>query len=364
MSFGVGSVLDEVAALERRDPTGLINHIGETPRQMREAWALTRGLDLPERHRQPTAVAVLGMGGSAIAGDIVRGVFSDRLRVPLVSVRDYDLPAWVGERTMVVAISHSGATEETISALSGALERRCPVVAITTGGPLGDVAAQVDLPRLIYPDDGPPRGALGYTLTLLGGLLERAGVMDLGEGEVLAGSVASATVGRSCGPAAGTDGNLAKQLAWTLVDRLPVVEAAGFLAPIARRWKTQLNENAKSMAVLEELPEATHNTVVGYQLPDTLRDHLYTVFLTGAADHPRNSRRLSLSTELLAAHGIAYQVVAVGGDTRFEQACWAISLGDYVSAYLALLYGVDPAPVEAIGHIKAGMQTADQENEE
>jgi glucose/mannose-6-phosphate isomerase len=361
---GNSGVLDEVAALGRRDPTGLIDHIAHTPRQMRDAWALTRELELPERHRQPVAVAVLGMGGSAIAGDIVRGVFADRLKAPLVSVRDYSLPAWIGEGTLVVAISHSGATEETISALSTALERRCPVVAITTGGPLGDVAAQVDLPRLIYPDDGPPRGALGHTLTLLSGLLERAGVLEFGEGELIAGSVASATVARACGPAAGTDGNAAKQLAWTLVDRLPVIEAAGFLAPVARRWKTQINENAKSMAVPEELPEATHNTVVGYQLPDTLRDHLYTIFLTGAADHPRNSRRLSLSTELLAAHGIAYQVVAVGGDTPFEQACWAITLGDYVSAYLALLYGVDPAPVEAIGHIKAGMQAADQDNEE
>jgi glucose/mannose-6-phosphate isomerase len=364
MSFGVGSVLDEVGALDRRDPGRMLHHIGQLAQQMEAAWSLTRELELPESYREARAVAVLGMGGSAIAGDIVRGVFSDRLRRPLVSVRDYELPAWVDRDTLVVAISHSGSTEETINALSAALERRCPVVAITTGGPLGDVAARVDLPRLTYPDDGAPRAALGYTLVLLAGLLERAGLLQLEEAEIRAGATAAATVTRTCGPAVGTEGNLAKQLAWTLVDRLPVVEAAGFLAPVARRWKAQLNENAKSAAVAEEFPEATHNTVVGYEQPETLRDHLYVVLLTGSFDHPRNSRRLSLSTELLAAAGIAYQVLPLGGDSRLEQACWAISLGDYVSAYLALLYGLDPSPVEAIAHLKAGMQAADQDDEE
>ncbi|HUG47334.1 MAG TPA: bifunctional phosphoglucose/phosphomannose isomerase [Candidatus Limnocylindria bacterium] len=364
MSYGVGSVLDEFAALDRRDPGGMLRLIGRLPEQMSTAWQLSRGLQLADEHRSASAVAVLGMGGSAAAGDLVRGIFSERLRRPVVSVRDYELPAWVGRDTLVVAVSHSGSTEETINALSAALERRCPVAVITTGGPLGDVAARVDLPRLIYPDDGAPRAALGYTLVLLAGLLERAGMLELSEAELRAAAVASATVARACGPEVATEGNLAKQLAWTLVDRLPVVEAGGFLAPVARRWKAQFNENSKSAAVAEELPEATHNTVVGYKQPDTLRDHLYVVFLTGSFDHPRNSRRLSLSTELLAAAGIAYQVVPLGGDSRFEQACWAISLGDYVSAYLALLYGIDPTPVEAIGHVKAGMQAADEEDDD
>ncbi len=364
MSFGVGSVLDEVATLDRRDPGGMLRHVAEMPRQLEIGWGLTRDLTLPESYAGARAVAVLGMGGSAIAGDLVRGIFADRLRLPVVSVRDYELPAWVGRDTLVVAVSHSGATEETIAATSAALERRCPVVAVTTGGPLGDVAARVQLPRVIYPDDCPPRAAVGYTLAALTGLLRQAGVLQVDQSELAAAGAASATVSRACAPGVATDGNLAKQLAWTLVDRLPVVEAAGYLAAVTRRWKAQLNENGKSAAVAEELPEATHNTVVGYEQPENLRDHLYVLFLTGSFDHPRNSHRLSLSTELLAAAGIAYQVVPLGGDSRFEQACWAITLGDYVSAYLALLYGVDPTPVEAIGHIKAGMQEADQESED
>lgn len=364
MSSGVSSILDDVAGLDRRDPGGMLHQIGQLPVQMETAWGLTRELNLPDGFPSSRAVALLGMGGSGVAGDIVRAVFSDRLKVPLVSVRDYELPAWVDRETLVVATSHSGSTEETISALSAALERRCPVAVITTGGPLGDVAARVNLPRLIYPNQTSPRAALGYTLVLLAGLLERAGLIELSEAEVRAAAAASAAVWRACEPGVATEGNLAKQLAWTLVDRLPVVEAGGFLAPVATRWKTQFNENAKSAAVAEALPEATHNTVVGYEQPDGLRDHLYVVFLAGSFDHPRNGMRLSLSTELLAAAGIAYQVVPLGGDSRFEQACWAISLGDHVSAYLGLLYGVDPTPVEAISHVKAGMKAADEEVED
>lgn len=364
MSFGVGSVLDEVGALDRRDPGGMLRHIAALPQQLQAGWRLTRELHLPDAYGEARSVAVLGMGGSAIAGDLLRAIFVDRLRVPVVSVRDYELPVWVDSDTLVVAVSHSGSTEETISALSAALERRCPVVALTTGGPLGDVATRVDLPRVVYPDDSPPRAAVGYTMAGLAGILERAGVLPLTDAEVDAAANASATIGRACAPEVSTDGNLAKQLAWTLVDRVAVIEAGGFLAPVARRWKAQLNENAKSTAVAEELPEATHNTVVGYEQPDTVRDHLYVLFLSGSFDHPRNSLRLSLSTEVLATAGVAYQIVPLGGDSRLEQACWAITLGDYVSAYLALLYGVDPTPVEAISHIKLGMRAADQESED
>jgi len=364
VTSGVDSILDAATALGRRDPGGMFGRIAEFPRQIRSAWAISRELTLPEGHRSARAVAVLGMGGSAIAGDLVRSIYADRLRVPLVSVRDYALPAWVSSDTLVVAVSHSGGTEETISALSAALERRCPVAVITTGGPLGDVAARVDLPRLLYPDESMPRAALGYTLMLICGLLERAGMLDIDEREIDEAIAATSAVVAACAPDAPTGGNTAKQLAWTLVDRLPIIEASGFLAAVARRWKTQINENAKSIAAAEELPEATHNTVVGYEQPETLRDHLYVVFLASSSDHPRNSLRASLSTELLAAAGISYQVAPLGGDGRLGQACAGICLGDYVSAYLALLYGVDPTPVEAIAHVKSGMSAAELDNGE
>jgi glucose/mannose-6-phosphate isomerase len=358
------SLLEDLDALKRRDPGGMLEAIAAFPSQMRTAWQLSRELSLPESYRAASSAAVLGMGGSAVCGDLVRAIFSDRLRIPLVSVRDYDLPAWVGPETFVIAVSHSGATEETISALGAALERRCQVAVITTGGPIGDVAAKVKLPRLAFPNESPPRAALGYTLLLLSGLLERAGFLALDDGEVEEAIHVAEAVSASCAPEMPTATNLAKQLAWSLLDRLPVVEGSGFMAAVARRWKTQINENSNSAAAAEELPEATHNTVVGYEQPETMRDHEYVVFLASDADAPRNRERARLSGDLLKASGIDHQRVSFDGPSRLGQACAAISLGDYVSYYLALLYGVDPSKTESLTLVKATMSEFDPLAEE
>ncbi len=363
MSAGVGGLLDDLGAMRRFDQAGMLDAIGGIPVQIRDAWQRTRNLQLPDSHGGLRSVALLGMGGSAIGGDLVRGVFADRLKAPLSVVRDYELPAWVDRETLVVASSYSGATEETISALSTALERRCPVVVISTGGPLKEVARKAGLPLLAFPGEGQPRAAVGYSLTLLAGLLERAGLLELGN-EELRDTVAAATAAvAASGPETPSERNPAKQLAWTLVDRLPVIEASGPLVAVARRWKTQLNENGKTMAVVEELPEATHNSVVGYAQPESIRDHLYVVFLASAAEHPRSRLRASLSAELLGAAQIGHQVIPIGGEGRLQQAVSGIVLGDYVSTYLAFLYGLDPSPVEAIGYVKGRMSLPDEDDE-
>lgn len=359
MSTEAGQLLEDPAALKRRDPGGMLDKIGAFADQLESGWQLSRALELTERHRAANSVAVLGMGGSAVCADLVRAIYSDRLKAPIVSVRDYELPAWAGDTTLVVAISHSGATEETIAALGLALERRCPVVAITTGGPIGDVAARVNLPRLVYPNETPPRASLGYTMSLLTGLLERAGLLDVTQDEIAAAADAVRATTSACAGDVLTDANMAKQLAFSLLDRLPIIEGAGHMAAVARRWKTQINENANSTAAAEELPEATHNTVVGYDQPDTLRDHHFLVFLESGADNPRNRRRAQLSTEMLDTVAIAHQKVVFDQPGRLAQACAAISLGDYVSFYLAMLYGVDPSATPALTHVKETLSEFD-----
>lgn len=337
----------------------MLGAAAELPAQVRDAWAITRSLTLPEAHRSVTAVAVLGMGGSAIGGDLVRGIWADRLRVPVEVVRGYDIPAWVGPSTLVVASSYSGGTEETISAFGQAAERKAPCAVISTGGTLLDVARRARLPHLAFQGGGQPRASVGYAVTLLAGLLERAGLLDLGDAEVEAAAHDADIRVAASAPQLPTAENEAKRLAWAIVDRLPIIEASGFLGAVARRWKTQLNENGKTTAAWEELPEATHNAVVGYPQPDTLKDHLIVVFLEGDDDHARNRLRARLSRELVEAAGISSEVVTVTGDGRFGQALDAIVRGDFASIYLAALYGVDPTPVEPITMLKAAMSLAD-----
>ncbi len=355
--------LEDPAGILRRDPGHMLGAIQAFPQQMRTAWQMSRELALPDRYRAATSICVLGMGGSAVCGDLVRAIFSDRLTLPIASVRDYELPAWVGTNTLVICVSHSGATEETITALSAALERRSPVAVISTGGPIGDVATKVNLPRLIYPNETPPRAALGYTMLLLAGLLERGGFLALDDAQVDEAIRAAEEVARSCGPDVPVASNLAKQLAWSLLDRLPVIEGSGVMAAVARRWKTQINENSHSAAAAEELPEATHNTVVGYEQPETMRDHEYVVFLAADSDLARNRERVRLSMGLLKASTIDYRRVSIDGNGRLVQASAAISLGDYVSFYLALLYGADPSKTEALTLVKTAMGEFDESAE-
>jgi glucose/mannose-6-phosphate isomerase len=353
-----GGILDDAPTLARVDASGMLANIAAMPMQLEHSWELSRALELPDSHRAARNVAVLGMGGSAIGGDLVRGIWADRLSVPLEVVRSYDLPAWVSSDSLVVASSYSGATEETISALTAAVQRGARVAVISTGGLIHDVAQRADLPLLTFPGGGQPRAAVGYAMGLLAGLLERAGMLALDEAEVAAAARAGRAAVAMYGPAVPTADDPAKQLAWTLLDRLPIIEASGFLSAVARRWKTQLNENGKSSAVWEELPEATHNAVVGYPQPEAVRDHLHVVFLAGTFDHPRNTLRAQLSGGLLDAVRIGHQTISFDGPSRLAQAVTAIVMGDFVSAYVGILYGLDPTPVDAIGRLKANLAAA------
>lgn len=355
----MANVLDDRAAIARYDGGGMLEAIPRLAEQLADGWARSRSLELPASHRDPDSVTVLGMGGSAIGADLVRAIFSDRLRVPLVTVRDYDLPAHAGPRTLIVAASHSGATEETLSALAQAISRGCPVAAIGTGGPLMAAARKGALPHLEYAGEAQPRASVGSGVALLAGLLDRAGSLAVSGEEFAEASASVHEMASRCGPSVPTEQNPAKQLAWSLVDRLPVVEAGGFLGPVARRWKTQLNENAKTVAAWEELPEATHNAVVGYAQPEILHERTFVVFLASPDDHPRVALRRSLSIDLLAERQIGHEVVAVGGRGRLAQAFSAIALGDFTSVYLAILYGLDPTPVAAITYVKERLAMAD-----
>ena len=359
---GGANILDDQAAMARADSAGMLGLVAGLSEQVAEGWRVAQGLELP--WPSPRAVAVLGMGGSAIGGDLVRGIWGDRITVPVEVLRGYELPAWVGPDTLVIASSKSGNTEETLRQLETALSRRCPVVCVTTGGALGTVAQAAGLPLAVFPDIGVPRASLGWSLGILAGVLQRAGVLEIDAAEIEAGTASGQAMDDRCAPSVPTSDNPAKQLAWSLVDRIVLVSAAGYLAPVARRWKTQLNENSKTTAVVEELPEATHNTVVGFEQPESLRDHLAVVFLRGPLDHPRDRLRSELVGDVVETGQIWHTTVEAEGEGRLGQALSAVVVGDYVSVYLAFMYAIDPTPIDVITHIKEQLALADQADAE
>lgn len=356
-----------VAELDAGDMLGAIAGLG---RQVSEGFAAARrslsqaawaeegdGGAAPALPARPAGVAVLGMGGSAIGGDIVLAVAS-HLPVPAVVVRGYELPAWVGPRTLVVAVSYSGDTEETLAATRVALERGCTPLCVASGGALAGLAAERGLPLVAAPAGLQPRAALGYLAMPLLAALERAGLVAAADGDVSEAATLLADAGRECAPGVADEFNPAKAVARRLHRRVALVYGAGLTAPAARRWKTQVNENAKAPAFFAELPELDHNEIEGWNGGAGLAARSHVVVLEDLHASERLRRRTALTVAALSRQGVSVERLESRGVSPLARALTLVTLGDHASFYLALLEGVDPTPVAAILRLKADLAGA------
>lgn len=352
------AVLDERATLDRLDPHGLLARIEALPEQCEEAWERASGIDLPREHAAAREVVVLGMGGSAISGDILRSLSLGSGQKAVSVVRGYDLPAFVGARTLVIVCSHSGNTEETLSAFEQAVERGARIAAVTTGGRLATRAEELGIPIFRYEYEGEPRSAIGQQLMTLLAIGERVGALEA-QAQAVAEAVRLMRDQREqLAFGIPAERNAAKQIAGRLHERLPIIIGAGVLVEAAHRWKTQLNENANTWAIFEELPELDHNTIVGFGLPADVVDRSHAVFLSHARQHPRQQLRYDATAEELDRAGVSHERVEARGERPLAQTLTAVFLGDLVSYYLALLYDVSPSPVDAIGRLKSKLSQA------
>ena len=347
------AVLDNTGAREQLDRSDLLALIEALPEQCEEAWAAARAFAWPKSASTATSVVVLGMGGSAIAGDILASLAAFSGQKPVAVVRGYDVPAFVGKETLVVACSHSGNTEETVSALEASLAKHAQEMVITTGGRLAEIAAERQIPAFVYIYEGQPRCALGHQLMALLALGERAGLLAAQDAAVAEALLIMRGQRDVLSHAAPSANNAAKQLAGRLQGRVPVVVGGAGLAVAAHRWKTQLNENSKIWALWDELPEMDHNSVVGFGLPQTFVSQLTALFLLPKLIERRDEVRYEATAAELARAGVAHERLDVAGESPLARVLSAIYLGDFTSYYLALLNGVDPATIEPIARIKA-----------
>jgi glucose/mannose-6-phosphate isomerase len=355
--FDEAVTLDDPAVLRGIDPAGMLDRVAELPRQLAEARRVAAGVELDDRHRSVEAVVVLAMGGSAIGAELVAGAAGGRVRVPVWVHHDYGLPAGIGERTLVVAASHSGETAETLSGFAAARERRLPIAVITTGGRLAAAAADERLPLYRYQPGGQPRAAIGFGVGLLHELLSRAGLVR--EPDPIGPVVETVeSVLEQMGPTVETDANRAKQLAWALFGRIPVIYGHGPMAAVAHRWKTQLNENAKAWAAWEQMPEANHNAIEGSLNPRELGDAFHVVQLRDPDEPPQIETRYRVVEELLGERATNRIEVRAEGPSRLARVMGTVAIGDLVSVYLAILYQTDPTPVTLLSMLKERLARA------
>ena len=345
-------VLDDPETYARLDPDGLGGRIGGLPEQCREAWEQARSFSFPADFARAERTVILGLGGSAIAGDILRALAVRGGRKAVFVHRGYDLPGVVDERTLVVASSYSGETEEVLSSFGRALETPARKLVITTGGRLFALAEEQRIAAYRFEYKGEPRSALGHSLMPLLALGQATGLLPDQGGAVAEALSLMEELRQEIGEAAPLERNAAKQLATRLQGKLPVVYGAEALTEAAHRWKTQLNENSKVWAFYEELSEANHNAIEGYGLPQEVAERAHVVFLYHPKLNPRIILRYNGTHDALTASGVSDEQVTARGESDLARMLTAILFGDHASYYLAMLNGVSPSPVTAIQHLK------------
>ena len=355
--FEEAITLDDPAVIARIDTSDMLARVRELPRQLSQARRVAASVSLDDRHRDVDQVVLLAMGGSAIGAELVGGLAGDRLTVPLIVHRDYGLPAWVGPRTLVIAMSHSGDTVETLSGAAEARRRGLPLVVASTGGALGRQAESEGTPFLRYEQPGQPRAAIGFGVGLIHELLAGAGLLT--DPDPLGPAVeALENMLERNAPGVETDANPAKQLAWAMFGRIPIVFGAGAMTAVAHRWKTQLNENAKAWAMFEPMPEANHNAIEGTLNPRELSDALYVVEVRERDEPEHIAARYRVVEELLGERATNRSVVWAEGPSALARTLDAVAMGDLVSVYLAILYQTDPTPVTLLAMLKERLARA------
>jgi glucose/mannose-6-phosphate isomerase len=338
--------------LKQLDPENMLGQIEILPEQLMKAWQLGNQLPLPELG-QIDRVVIAGMGGSAIGGDLLASYARPTCKIPVFNYRDYGLPAWVeGRSTLVICSSHSGSTEETLSSLSQAIIRDCSILTLSTGGLLTEMSSNTGCGAWVFEHQGQPRTAVGFSFGMLLALFSRLGfvqVSDQGIQEVVDAMKHQQDI---IGYHSGTQSNPARRLAGQLVGRYISIFAASNNEVIARRWKTQINELAKALAQFEGLPEADHNTLAGLINPEEALSKVAAIFLKAESDHARNKMRLDYTRQQFMLAGMLTDEVKALGNSRLAEMWTLLHFGDYVSYYLALMYGIDPTPIEALGELK------------
>jgi glucose/mannose-6-phosphate isomerase len=344
--------LDDLQIYQQNDPDDMLARIKELPMQCRQAWQAAMSFELPPGYSDVDKVVVLGMGGSAIGGDLVRSLVQAEARLPVIVHRDYGLPAFVDNKTLLIASSYSGNTEETLSAFEPALKTGAKKLAMTTGGKLQAMAEANNVPVFKIEYQAQPRAALGFSFVPTLGVLQRLGFIADKSKDIAETVKILEKLSEKLDEKSPLSANPAKQMAQRLYGCLPVIYGAGIAAEAAHRWKTQINENGKAWAFYEVFPELNHNATVGFPLPEEIVRKIRVVLLRSPLFNERVKLRYEVTCELLKKAGVAYEFVDSEGESALSQMVSLVSFGDYVSYYLAILYRVDPSPVAVISYLK------------
>ncbi|MCD6098649.1 bifunctional phosphoglucose/phosphomannose isomerase [bacterium] len=338
------------------DQSGMLRLLMEFYQQFDTGVKLAREVDLTSfAGYEIYNIVLCGMGGSAIGGDLLRAYLFDELPVPMYINRDYDIPGFVDEHTLLIGSSYSGNTEETISAFVEAKNRGALLFAISTGGELIRLANSFGVPYIEIPSGLPPRTALGYSFVPLLGLFIRLGYARDHWADIKSTARLLRKGAEKFSPS--VPDNPAKKLASRIFGKLPLIySSTRYFDVVGTRFRGQINENAKMLAYSSLLPEMNHNELVGWRHLFEFGKHLAPVFLTDRDDNPRVRYRMKLTSGVMEELGIEPIFLESEGKSLLERIFSLVQLGDFTSYYLAILAREDPGPVKVIDYLKSRLK--------
>ncbi|MFQ6061410.1 MAG: bifunctional phosphoglucose/phosphomannose isomerase [Thermoplasmata archaeon] len=329
------------------DKSNMLGVISSLPSQIEKSRLLVSGLKVPRM--APSTIVISGMGGSSIGGELIRDWLRDQIRVPIVVNRASELPRFANRDTLAIVVSYSGNTQETLSCARQAERRGCRIVGLTCGGELKKFCRSREIPYVHLPPGIPPRGAIGYLFSSIAYILQEMALIRVEEEireaasflENLQGEWSASVESRK---------NEAKKIAKVMHKRIPIIYGHTYYKAVARRWQTQINENAKTLAWRGELPEMSHNEIEGWA-KDSKGKRFITVFLRDERENSETRNQVKATMEIMSKMSKTKEIWG-RGKTVLSRILHNLYLGDYVSFYLAVLKGVDPTPVNAIQEVK------------
>jgi len=358
--------VDDSRFLRSVDKSNMLELCLRTNELCNDAIALARRFKLPRRvqvsnNRQilfgkPKNIIVAGMGGSAIGGDVLHDWLSTRVSVPVEVCRDYYLPAYANDETLVFIVSYSGETEETLSSLLDAVKRKCMVIVVASGGTLISFAQRLHLPCITVRGGLQPRVAVPYLFFPLAVAMERIGLVSNIAKELEETSKVLEMLAKKNAPKVPLKANFAKKLAWELRSTIPVVYGFRQYRAVAVRFKSELNENSKIPAKWECFPELNHNDIVGWEAAEKLTKKLTVVLIRDEDEPPEIRNRIEATKKLSLSKARRVLEIEAKGKSMLAKMFSVLFLGDITSVYLSILLNVDPSPVKIITAMKKEMQ--------
>lgn len=348
--------LDNVQKIKEVDSGKVLDSIQQLGLQIKQSFVDFKKVKVPKEFKNVNKIIVNGMGGSALGSDVLRSVFFDRLKLPLEVINSYSLPASVDSKTLYIISSYSGTTEEPLATVAEAKKRKAKVFGITTGGALAEMIKKQKISGIVFQPihnpSGQPRMGLGYSLGAQLALLQKIGALKVSSKEISNSLNTIEKFNKKFGVKAVLGANLAKELAISLANRVPVLVASEFLAGNAHVLNNQINENAKNYANFYLISEMNHHLLEGLTFPKGNGQYLSFVFFESKLYHQKNQVRYRVTKDVVGKNKIKFYSYHLSSNDKLAQAFEMLVFGSYFSFYLAILNQVNPSKIPWVDYFK------------